>query len=108
MRKLDDHKESLPYTSEWISQSLSISDYISQEYPEMKEEDRIILLEKLNAIQQLDNLMTYDFVKERVEAGEVKLQTFYYDIGSGDITAYDYENKFSGIIKEIAEARSKE
>lgn len=105
MRNLGEHRESLPYTSEWISQSVSISDYINQEYPDMEESDRIVLLEKLNAIQQLDNLMTYDFIKERAEAKKINLQAFYYDIGTGEVSVYDYENIFSDIIKELAASR---
>lgn len=105
MRKLDDYKEKLPYTSEWISQSISISDYINHKYPNMPEEDKIIMLEKLNAVQQLDNLMTYDFVREKVETGEINLKAYYYEIGTGVISVYDYDSIFSDIIKEITTNR---
>ncbi len=105
MRKIDDYMEKLPYTGEWISQSITISDYIDQRYPDMKEEDKIIMLEKLNAVQQLDNLMTYDFVKQRVESGELNLQAYYYDIGTGAISVYNYDSVFSDIIKEITSNR---
>jgi len=91
IRKFAEYKNTLPYTTEWISQSVFISDYVDSKYPNMKEEDKLVLLEKFNAIGQLNNLMTYDFVKEKVEAGEINLQACYYDIGTGDIVLYDYE-----------------
>ena len=72
----------------------------------MKEEDKIIMLEKLNAVQQLDNLMTYDFVRQRVEAGKLNLQAYYYDIGTGSISVYDYDSVFSDIIAEITSNES--
>lgn len=105
IRKLEEYKKKLPYTGEWISQSITISDYIDHKYPDMKEEDKIIMLEKLNAVQQLDNLMTYDFVRQRVEAGKLNLQAYYYDIGTGSISVYDYDSVFSDIIAEITSNR---
>ncbi len=105
IRKLDECRQQLPYTAEWISQSISISDYIDHKYPDMKEADKLIMLEKLNAVQQLDNLMTYDFMRKKVESGELNLQAYYYDIGTGTISVYDYDSVFSDIIKEITSNR---
>jgi carbonic anhydrase len=105
IRNLEKYKEKLPYTAEWISQSITISDYIDYRYPDMKEEDKIIMLEKLNAVQQLDNLMTYEFVRKRVEAGDLNLQAYYYNIGTGTISVYDYDSVFSDMIKEITSNR---
>ncbi|MGI6616824.1 MAG: carbonic anhydrase [Saccharofermentanales bacterium] len=101
IRSLNEYKEKLPYTGEWIAQSVTISDYIDYRYPDMNEDDKIIMLEKLNAVQQLDNLMTYDFVRERFESGDLNLQAYYYDIGTGSISVYDYDSIFSDMIKEI-------
>ena len=105
IRHLEEYKKKLPYTAEWISQSVSISDYIDLKYPKMKEEDKIIMLEKLNAVQQLDNLMTYEFVRKRVESGDINIQAYYYDIGTGTISVYDYDNVFTDMIKEITSNR---
>ncbi len=105
IRHLEEYKKKLPYTAEWISQSVSISDYIDLKYPKMKEEDKIIMLEKLNAVQQLDNLMTYEFVRKRVESGDLNIQAYYYDIGTGTISVYDYDNVFTDMIKEITSNR---
>ncbi|HQB60473.1 MAG TPA: carbonic anhydrase [Spirochaetota bacterium] len=101
LRKLKDYKKKYPYTGEWLMQSISISNYIDEEYPDMKENDKIIMLEKLNAVQQLDNLMTYDFVRQKVKSKKLNLQAYYYDIGNGTVSVYDYDSVFSDIIKEI-------
>lgn len=90
IRKQQEHMENLPYTKDWISQSSFISDHIDCTYPDMKEEDKLVMLEKLNALRQLDNLMTYEFVRQRVESRALKLQACYYDIGTGSISVYDY------------------
>ncbi|NMA94016.1 MAG: carbonic anhydrase [Clostridiales bacterium] len=105
IRKLKTYSKKLPYTGEWLAQSVTISDYIDSKYPDMKEKDKLVMLEKLNAVQQLDNLMTYDFVKDRFKSGKLNLQAYYYDIGSGAISVYDYDSVFSDMINEITEAR---
>ncbi|NLZ37639.1 MAG: carbonic anhydrase [Clostridiales bacterium] len=102
IRKLNDYKDNLPDTVKWISHSSRISEYIDNKYPDMEEEEKLVLLEKLNAIQQLHNLMTYDFIRHSYESGELAIQAYYYDIGTGSISVYDYENEFSDILKEIA------
>ncbi|MDE7448280.1 MAG: carbonic anhydrase, partial [Helicobacter sp.] len=49
--------------------------------------------EQLNVKQQLNNLLTYPKVRERVENGSLKLQGWYYIIQSGEIFAYDLDNQ---------------
>ncbi len=93
IRKPAEDIKNLPFTGEWISQSLPVSDYVDREYPDMSEEEKTVLLEKFNAVQQLDNLMSYDFIRQKVESGTLNLHACYYDIGSGNITVYDYEQK---------------
>ncbi len=98
IRKPEESEKDLPYTREWVSQSISVSDYVDHEYPDMKEEDKLIMLEKLNAVQQLDNLMSYGFIRQRQESGELNLHAYYYDIGTGTISVYDYDRTFSNTI----------
>lgn len=103
IRKRGEYKKNLPYTTEWISQSAFLSDYIDHTYPDRKEEEKLILLEKLNAVQQLDNLMSYGWVRQRVEAGELNLQAYYYDIGTGRVAVYDYDSTLSDRIRKFKE-----
>ena len=46
----------------------------------------------------LENLMTFDLVRQRVEAGELQLHGWYVDIAVPELSAYDWE---SGQFKAI-------
>jgi carbonic anhydrase len=51
--------------------------------------EKLEMTEKLSAIYQLDNLMTYPSVKKRVKKGKLELNVWYYDIQTGVASYYD-------------------
>jgi len=50
------------------------------------------LTEKLSVISQIENLLTYPSVKSKVDAGELSIHGWMYDIQSGEIEYYDAES----------------
>ncbi|WP_238365692.1 carbonic anhydrase [Mesobacterium pallidum] len=57
------------------------------------EETRLKALEKQAVIVSLRNLMTFPFVAEAVEAGNLSLHGLWNDIGDGGLDYYDGETK---------------
>ena len=51
--------------------------------------EKLEFTEKMSAVFQLDNLLTYPAVKEAVEAGELTLNAWHYDIKSAKVEYYD-------------------
>jgi carbonic anhydrase len=47
------------------------------------------LTERMSIITQIDNLLTYPFVRERMEAQKLFIHGWYYDIETGNIDYYD-------------------
>ncbi len=45
--------------------------------------------ERQAVLVSLDNLMTFPFVKEKVDAGSLEIHGWYLDIAEGELTAYD-------------------
>jgi len=47
------------------------------------------LTEKLSVVTQIENLLTYPYVKEKVDAGTLHIHGWVYDIETGQIEYYD-------------------
>ena len=52
-------------------------------------EELLRLTEKLSVICQIENLMTYPFVKQKLDNEELFIHGWYYNIETGDIDCYD-------------------
>jgi carbonic anhydrase len=55
-------------------------------------EQRIVACEKTAVSYSLQNLMTYPWIRDRVEAGSLELVGCYYDLRSGELAALDEIN----------------
>ncbi|PTL82351.1 bifunctional SulP family inorganic anion transporter/carbonic anhydrase [Vitiosangium sp. GDMCC 1.1324] len=42
-----------------------------------------------NALMQLDNALSYPVLRQKVEAGEVRLHAWFYDVGSAELLEWD-------------------
>ncbi len=83
---------SLIHVKRWLSLGESAKEFVlSHMPPEASQEDILDATEKVSAVMQLENLMTYPVVKERVEEGKLFLNAWHYDIESGEITCYESE-----------------
>lgn len=54
---------------------------------------RALKVEQLNVIKQVENIMSYPFVKERVEQKKLEVLGWYYVIDSGDVYNYNFTKK---------------
>ena len=53
--------------------------------------EREWITEKVNILVQMKNLLTYPFVKERVEAGKLQILGWYYIIETGEVYNFNDE-----------------
>ncbi|MBI3858185.1 MAG: carbonic anhydrase [Planctomycetes bacterium] len=60
---------------------------------------------QLNVLRQLDHLRTYPFVRERVEAGRLRLHAWWFDIGRAEVLSYDERSRRFVIIDEAEAER---
>lgn len=61
-------------------------------------------LSQLNVLVQLEHLMTYPAVREAVSAGKLRLSSWWFDVASGDMYAYERERRaFTLIDRALAD-----
>jgi carbonic anhydrase len=79
----------LPFVSRWLGESSLIPQLIEERYGYLDHEARMTAAVQENVLLQLENLRSFDFVAERLEAGTLKMSGWVYKIASGDIFDYD-------------------
>ena len=80
----------LPFVKNWLNLIWDLRDKV-KDIKDIKLREWEI--EQLNVVKQLQNLLTYDFVREKVEEGKLKLYGWYYIIESGEVYNYNFETK---------------
>lgn len=79
-----------PHIARWVE--LARPAHTQVEASGVPEEARYLETIKANVLQQLDNLRTYDCIREAIEAGQLTLHGWLYDLHTGDLLAYDDES----------------
>ncbi len=82
--------EKLPMVNKWLDLIKDLKEKVKDIEDEKLREWEI---EQLNVVKQLQNLLTYDFVKERVEEGKLNLMGWYYIIESGEVYNYNFDTQ---------------
>ena len=65
--------------------------------PKGTDDERKTALEKEAVLVSLENLMTFPFVKDAVEAGRLTLHGLWNDIATGTLEEFDIENGYQAI-----------
>ncbi|MCB1184055.1 carbonic anhydrase [bacterium] len=84
--------EGLPAVSRWLQHSAEVPGRVarlSAEAGNSDAADREWLTEQINVLVQMRHLLTYPFIAERVRAGTLSVQGWYYVIDSGEVLVYD-------------------
>lgn len=76
-----DGLDALPSVRRWLEHSESLL--------ETDAADDLDALIEANVLLQLEHLKQYPGVSEKIAAGDLTLHAWVYDIGSGDVRAYD-------------------
>jgi carbonic anhydrase len=87
----------------WLSLGNEARDKALKSLPKASMKELRDFTEKINAVIQLNNLMSYPLVKERVKSGKLELKAWHYNIRTGEILEYDRELKEYVPLEELEE-----
>lgn len=90
--------QEMPYVKKWLEFLEPIVESVEAMNPE-SEHKKIWLTELQNIHQQLLNLLTYPFVEEKFNRGELHIYGWFYNILSGQILNYNFiKHEFKPIV----------
>ncbi len=94
-----------PNLAKWLHHCASALFRLDQEGPLNPNLSRHDQLSQLNVLVQLEHLATYPIVRQRLAAGTLLLNGWWFDIAKGDMWAFNRENRAFEIIDRQAAER---
>jgi carbonic anhydrase len=84
------------YLADWMSLAESARASVMTEMPAAALDEQLHACEQRAILVSLENLMTFSWVRERVEIGNLTLHGWYFDIECGQLLSFDKNlNKFN-------------
>jgi carbonic anhydrase len=74
-----------------VSIAQPAKDWVKENRAEDSDEAQLRHLEQRSVLVSLENLMAFEFVKERVEAGRLRLHGWFFDLQAGELLCYNAE-----------------
>jgi len=91
---------------QWMRIAEPVAQRVRRELAHRSSEEQHHACELASILQSLDNLLTYPWLKRRVEQGVLKLHGWYFDIDSGALMAYSArQQQFLPLVCPIERAR---
>jgi len=81
----------MPHTRKWLELAKPAREKVLSTMTSEGPEAREWMMEQYNVTEQLRNLWSYPYIRERVLAGTLKLSGWYYIIETGEVFIYDRE-----------------
>jgi carbonic anhydrase len=73
----------------WVNIAQRARERVVDEMPDASAEQQSCACEQAAVLVSLENLLTFPWIKQRVQQGELNLHGWYFDIDSGKMLAYD-------------------
>lgn len=84
----------LPHTRKWLELGSQVLEQVNRELPDGSPEEREWLTEQTNVVEQIKHLLTYPYIRQRYQEGNLSIMGWHYIIETGEVYVYNKENGF--------------
>lgn len=106
----------LPHVTQWLSYAKAAHQIVEEKAGDLPYEEKLKMLVEENVLLQLRHLKTHPHVAAKYATDQVQLHAWTYDIGEGDVKAYDsdrkcfipVEERYAEDVKRYIESETKE
>jgi carbonic anhydrase len=87
------------FITPWVQIGATARGKVMSEYHNYSIEEKCIACEKESIKNSLQNLLTFPWIRDKVEAGKIEIHGWYFCVRDGSIQAYNQEsNAFENIL----------
>lgn len=94
--------DNIPHVKKWVSSLKPVQEYVETIMKDKNHDDdfhREWYFEQTNVVYQMNNLLTYPYISEKYNKGEITILGWYYIIETGEVYNYNPTNKEFEIIR---------
>ena len=92
------NSDNLMSVKNWLKMDLPLLDKVQEILRDSNVHLKNVLVEQLNVVRQMENLMTYPYVKDLVNKGKLEIFGWYYVIKTGDVFNYNTVTGFFELV----------
>ena len=81
--------EGSEFIQPWVNMASEARERVLKEMATAPKSEQLCACEKAGVLVSLKNLLTFSWIKQRVEQGELMLHGWYFNIDGGILSAYD-------------------
>lgn len=101
----EDLEQDNGFIARWISIGADARNKVRQVFPEKTVNEHSQILEKTSLLVSINNLMSYSWLREAVENGQLKLHAWYFDMPNGALLNYNpTTNTFEDVLSQSVSA----
>ncbi len=89
---LEDSHEGDEFISMWMQIIKRAKEVVDTHFPHYTQEERLKAYEQWGIRVSLENLMTFPWIRDGVEEGDIRLHGWYFDLNNGMLLRYDEES----------------
>jgi carbonic anhydrase len=89
----------IPNVKKWLQLCEPVKTQILKDFSDDDEDIRNWHTEQLNIVEQMKHLLTYPFIKQKLDAGKINIMGWYYIIATGDVYSYNLDSEQFELIK---------
>lgn len=90
--------DQIPHVKRWLEVSDEVSGRVERQMVEGTPEEREWLTEQINILVQMRNLLSYPYIRERYDNGELNLLGWYYIIETGEVYNFNDQSKLFELV----------
>jgi carbonic anhydrase len=85
----DDGSEQSQFIHRWVSIAEDAKHWVKTNLAQASDREQLAACEQRSILVSLENLLSFDCIRQRVDSGDLSLHGWYFDLSAGELYSYN-------------------